>query len=302
MPETGMASDTGAGLPARVGLWVLYGFTALALAGYATFGLHPSLVARVPAAAGLYSVSFGFFAQAQIWLAWLVLALLLTHRVGLQWVFAFLAVYLVSLTSELAGTTLGVPFGEYRYTSALGPKLFGHVPVVIPLSWFFMALPSYAIARAVLPARRLASAGVASLILLGWDLALDPAMSRATAYWVWAEPGSYYGMPWMNLFGWYVTGLALMAALLVVDADRWAARLPLGWLAGFYGANLLLPVGMSAAAGLWGAVAATLGALAGALGAGWLGLRRAQPIGLVGASEDADDAGGAVPTGAQVSV
>jgi hypothetical protein len=32
----------------------------------------------------------------------------------------------------------------------------------------------------------------------------------------------------------------------------------------FYGANLLLPVGMSVAAGMWGAVAATAAALAGA--------------------------------------
>src|SRR5690606_21923264 len=94
--------------------------------------------------------------------------------------------------------------------------------------------------------------------------ALDPAMSRATVYWVWAEPGAYYGMPWLNLFGWYVTGLALMTALALLGAGRWMARLPLAWLAGFYGANLLLPLGMSAAAGLWGAVAATLAALSGA--------------------------------------
>lgn len=297
MAETGLASGTGAGRPARLGLAVLYVFTLVALAGYATFGLHPGLLARVPGVAGFYADSFVFFAQAQIWLAWLVLVLLLTERVGLRWVPAFAALYLVSLTSELSGTVLGIPFGEYRYTSALGPKLFGHVPVVIPLSWFFMALPSYVLARAVLPTRRLAAVGMASLILLGWDLALDPAMSRATAYWVWGEAGAYYGMPWMNLFGWYVTGLALMAALVVLGADRWVERLPLRWLAGFYGANLLLPVGMSAAAGLWGAVFATLGALAAALGGGWLALRRVQPVASGAAVADGE---GAVRAGAQV--
>lgn len=179
--------------------------------------------------------------------------------------------YLLSLCSELLGTGIGIPFGEYRYTGALGSKWFDHVPVVIPLSWFFMAVPSYAIARAAYPHHTAYRVLMASMVLLSWDLSLDPAMSRATAYWLWAEPGAYYGMPWLNLFGWYTTGLALMGALALLRADRWIIRLPLRWLAGFYGVNLLLPVGMSVAAGLWGAVAATSGALVSAalLMPGW---------------------------------
>lgn len=249
------------GSPTRLdaaGLIVLYLFVGVALVGYATFGLNPGLLARYPQFAGFYAVSFGFFAQAQIWLAGVVLALFLTQRASGRWLPAFVALYVISLSFELLGTTVGLPFGEYHYTGALGVRWFGHVPIVIPLSWFFMALPSYALARVALPEHAAGRVFLASLVLLGWDLALDPAMSHATAYWVWAEPGTYYGMPWLNLFGWYVTGLALMAALAWLRADRWIEGLPLGWLAGFYGANLLLPVGMSAAAGLWGAVAATV--------------------------------------------
>ena len=247
------------------GLGLLYAFTFLSLAGYATFGMHPQLLARVPQVAGFYAVAFHFFAQAQIWIAWLVLALFLSLHAGTRWVPAFAVLYAISLGSELLGTGAGIPFGEYHYTAALGPKWFAHVPVVIPLSWFFMALPSYAIARRLLPQRSVARVLVASLLLLSWDFALDPAMSRATAYWVWANPGAYYGMPWLNLFGWYVTGLALMGALSLMHADRWIASLPLRWLAAFYAANLLLPVGMSAVAGLWGAVAVTLAVLAAAV-------------------------------------
>jgi uncharacterized membrane protein len=102
---------------------------------------------------------------------------------------------------------------------------------------------------------------LASFVLLSWDLALDPAMSHATAYWVWGAPGPYYGMPLLNLVGWYVTGLALMAALAAVRADGWAGRLPFGWVAGFYAANLLLPLGMILARGLWPAALVTLAAL-----------------------------------------
>lgn len=244
------------------GLVLLYVFSGVAVVGFASFGLHPGLLARFPSWVGaFYGISFDFFAQAQIWLAAAILSLFLVRHAEGRWLAAFGAVYLISLGSELLGTGVGLPFGEYRYTDALGPKWFGHVPVVIPLSWFFMALPSYAVARAALPGRRVARVVMASLILLSWDLALDPAMSRASAYWVWAEPGAYYGMPWLNLFGWWVTGVALMTAFAALGADRWIDVLPLRWLLAFYGANLLLPLGMSAAAGMWGAVAATLAAL-----------------------------------------
>jgi putative membrane protein len=100
-----------------------------------------------------------------------------------------------------------------------------------------------------------------SLILLVWDLALDPAMSAATSYWRWAETGPYYGMPWSNLLGWYVTGVLLLVVLAGLGADRWLSRVPPTFLAAFYGWNLVLPLGMSAAAGLWGAVLVTLAAL-----------------------------------------
>jgi putative membrane protein len=262
----------------RAGLAVLYLFSAIALVGYATFGRNPGLLAGLPGAAAVYPLAFGFFSQAQIWLAGIVLALLLTRDAGTRWLGAFAALYLISLGSELLGTTVGLPFGEYRYSEALGPRWFGHVPVVIPVSWFFMAVPAFALARLLRPARGAGRVLAGSLILLAWDLALDPAMSFATAYWVWAEPGAYYGMPWLNLFGWYVTGLALMAALAGVGADDWIDRLPVRWLAAYYGANLLLPVGMTAAAGMWGAVGATAAVLGLMGAAAALRGRRAESI------------------------
>lgn len=256
-----------------LGLWALYLFTAFSLAGYASFGRHPELLARVPMAAEFYPVAFRFFAVSQVWLAGAVLAVFLVRRAGWRWVPAFAALYSISLLSELLGTGYGVPFGEYRYSELLSPLWLGRVPVVIPLSWFYMAIPAYALALRVLPGRERAARriGVASLVLLAWDLSLDPAMSHATRYWVWGEEGPYYGMPTLNLFGWYLTGVALMGALAALRAEGWIGGLPLGWLAAFYGANLLLPLGMSAAAGLWGAVLATVLVL-GAVWA-WVGRR-----------------------------
>ena len=97
-------------------------------------------------------------------------------------------------------------------------------------------------------------------MLLSWDLALDPAMSHATKYWVWGDgaSGPYYGMPWLNLFGWYVTGVVLMLVLEWRRADTWLDKIPIQWLSGFYAANLALSLGICAAAGLSMAVVASL--------------------------------------------
>jgi len=261
----------------KAGLVALYVFTLFAVGGYATFGLHPQLLSAVPQVAGFYGVAFTFFSRTQVWLAMGVLALILSLYTGRRWLPALAVLYALSLSSELLGVGVGLPFGEYHYTDALGTKWFGMVPILIPFSWFFMAVPSYALARFVLGGGRASERVLlASFLLLSWDLSLDPAMSHATAYWLWGETGPYYGMPLLNLFGWYVTGVVLMGALAVLRSDGWLERVPVRWMAAFYGANLLLPLGMSMAAGLWGAVAATIAALGGAaVLARWLGRGRA---------------------------
>lgn len=253
----------------RAGLWALCAFTAFTLLGYASFGLHPNLLMRVPQVAGLYGIAFRFFAVSHVLIAGAVLVLFLSLHAGTRWLPAFATLYAISLSSELLGTSLGIPFGEYSYTPLLGVKWFGLVPLVIPLSWFFMALPSYALALRALPEPGMTARRVllASLILVSWDLALDPAMSHATRYWEWGETGPYYGMPLLNLLGWYVTGLLLMGALAALRSEGWIRALPHRWLGGFYLANLALPLGMSLAAGLWGAVAGTVLALVASYGA-----------------------------------
>jgi uncharacterized membrane protein len=240
------------------GLVALYLLTVVAVTGYAVFGRDPSrLIGLSPVAVTIYAHSFGFFALSHIGLSMLVLALMLIARTGLRWLPSFALLYGISLASELAGTTWGIPFGEYRYSALLAPMWLDRVPAVIPLSWFCMAVASFALASRAI-AGSAARIGVASVILLAWDLALDPAMSHATRYWIWSEAGPYYGMPWLNLLGWYVTGVVLMGALVLLRAERWTVRIGGRWWAGFYMANLLLPLGMCAAAGLWPAVFATI--------------------------------------------
>jgi|RhiMetdeSRZDD1v2_1073273.scaffolds.fasta_scaffold21645_7 uncharacterized membrane protein len=247
-----------------IALAAVYAVSAASLVGFATFARHPEMLARAEVSPETYGRILVVAPRAQILVAMAALVLFLSRRVGARWLGAFLIVYAISLGAELAGTIAGVPFGPYRYTDALGLKWFGHVPVLIPASWFMMALPSYALASRCFGGGRdlIGRVALGSFVLLSWDFALDPAMSVATKYWVWGATGPYYGMPLLNLVGWFVTGIALMIALSAVGADRWVERLPVSWLVGFYAANLLLPVGMSVAAGLWGVVVATGFALA----------------------------------------
>lgn len=242
-------------------LWTAVAFSAAALVGFATFGAHPWLLTHVPWSAPVFAVSFRLFSVGQILVAAGAIMVLLLLRAGPRWIVALVAIYLIGLVSELAGTAVGFPFGPYHYTDLLGPKWFGLVPLVIPLSWFMMAVPSWFLARRAVPGGGPATHVVlGTLILTAWDLALDPAMSYATPYWRWEVEGLYYGMPLVNLAGWLFVSALIMTSLALLRSGEWVDRLPFRWIAIFYGANVLLPLGMSAAAGLWWAVVVTLGA------------------------------------------
>lgn len=246
-----------------MGLGVLFLFTFSAILGYGVFGRHPHLIPPTDSAARFYAISFKLFARAHIVVSAAILLIPLLRRTGLRWAPAFGAVFLVSFLSEFLGTGYGFPFGGYEYTSLLGWKLGGRVPLVIPVSWFLMALPSWAVARALFPekGRGWARAILGAYLLTAWDLALDPAMSFLTPYWVWESPGPFYGMPWVNLAGWMGTGVVIMGLFEMLRGHRWVPDLDLGWLVAYYLLVLLMPLGMVLAAGLWAAVLATTGAL-----------------------------------------
>jgi len=262
------------GRPERWGVLILLVFTLTALLGYGIFGVKPE---RIPASLiGFWQVSYSFFAQAHIWLGGAVLFWVLFQRSGVRWIPAALAVCVLSFLAEHTGTGTGLPFGEYEYTHLLGARIGGRVPWVIPVSWFLMALPSWLLARATFPqsGRRLPRLVFAAVLLTLWDLSLDPAMSfQQPFYWRWADTGPYYGMPWINLAGWWVTGMILMIALESLGVERWGKSLSTEWALAYYAVTVLMPLGMVVIEGLWLSFWATI--LAGALA--WAVHRRWAP-------------------------
>ena len=179
----------------------------------------------------------------------------------------FAAGTLISLASELIGTSTGLPFGPYSYTTMLGYRIAGLVPFPIPLSWFFMIYCSLAICGRVLPVAddarsKLIWAAAGGLVLAAWDVSMDPAMSFATTHWVWHVAGPFYGMPWSNWFGWWLTGTIISRVYLaVVPPSMFASRVsPSPFTLVLYAINGVMPIAICARHSLtWAAV---LGAIA----------------------------------------
>jgi len=241
----------------RFALGALLLVNGVSIFGYATFSRNSQLLVTYPWAQPIFENAYWVFARLQILLALLAMLLLLHDKVKGKWVPTFCAAVLISLGSEFCGTTWGLPFGSYEYTDLLGPTLFGRVPYLIPLSWFFMGIASFGISQSVFSEDRFSTLRIflASWILMSWDLTLDPAMSHLAPFWIWNEAGPYFGTPLLNLAGWYVTGLLIMLSFEVLRANRWIRNVPTSSLLSFYGANLILPLGIVVAAGLWEAVA-----------------------------------------------
>lgn len=188
------------------------------------------------------------------------------RQLGRRRAFALFATgTIVSLAAELIGTSTGLPFGPYSYTTMLGYRIAGLVPFPIPLSWFYMIYCSLAICGRLLPVAddersKLMWAAAGGLVLAAWDVSMDPAMSFATSHWVWHVAGSFYGMPWSNWFGWWLTGTIIARIYLAIAPPSAFAKQvsPSSFTLVLYAINGVMPIAICARHGLtWAAVFGT---------------------------------------------
>lgn len=136
-------------------------------------------------------------------------------------------VALLAWSVEFVGSSTGFPFGQYDYTSRLQPQL-GGVPLLIPLAWLMMLPPAWAVAGAILtrllPHQRaqgghgagwlggVAFVALSALAFTAWDLFLDPQMVN-WGFWVWQQPGEYFGIPLVNYGGWLLSSALITAVV-----------------------------------------------------------------------------------------
>jgi hypothetical protein len=142
-------------------------------------------------------------------------ALVLVHgsvTIGRRNTIAFIVITVViSFAAEAIGVATGIVFGDYHYTDDLGFKILG-VPPLVQIAYVAMAYASLMTARLILDAESprdtlplLAVTLVGALVMVGWDVAMDPLQSTASGDWVWEQGGAYFGVPLHNYLGWFVT-------------------------------------------------------------------------------------------------
>ncbi len=124
---------------------------------------------------------------------------------------SILAVSAFAYAIESVGVATGFPYGTFSYDDALGPRFFGLVPYLLPVT--YVPLVIGAVAAAWAPGRVAPRVLLSALLLVGIDAVLDPG-AAALGFWIWPEGGPYYGVPLSNFAGWLLSG-AVSATILL---------------------------------------------------------------------------------------
>jgi putative membrane protein len=113
---------------------------------------------------------------------------------------ALLISFTVGFAAEAIGVATGYPFGVYVYSTVLAPSVLG-VPPVMAGAWMILI-------AAVRQLRLPFWAGAAAMVSM--DLVIDPLAANTLAFWKWRDPGPYYGIPFVNFFGWLLVSLLIL--------------------------------------------------------------------------------------------
>lgn len=115
----------------------------------------------------------------------------------------FVLAGIIGFLAEVLGTRTGFPFGEYHYTSALGPNLL-NVPLVMIAAWLVL----FAYVRQMSRLRI-----IGALWLTAIDALIDPLAAHPLGFWRWQRGDAYYGIPWTNFVGWFLVSILLFGCL-----------------------------------------------------------------------------------------
>jgi uncharacterized membrane protein len=152
-----------------------------------------------------------YYVQSLAWLAFVLIHG--SRRYGWDNLFIFFGItFLVSWSIESASIALALPFGSYHYTELLGARI-GAVPLAVLAAYFVAGYLAWTMGTTFLGnlgagiERRnlILVPAIASLIMVMWDLCMDPIKSTIERAWVWEGGGAHHGVPISNYFGWYLT-------------------------------------------------------------------------------------------------
>ena len=130
------------------------------------------------------------------------------------------------------GAKTYLPFGPFIFGTAFGTLLFNTLPWAMPLVWVVVVLNSRGVARLILrPWRKNKTygyrlIGLTAVLVLLFDIALDPFASRVKHYWHWLPttlPLNWQGAALINFLAWaLITVLILLfiSPALIVKKPR----------------------------------------------------------------------------------
>jgi putative membrane protein len=119
-------------------------------------------------AVGASHVSLAFLTPVTMALLGIV-SLLLTYEFSAKSIGAMGGVVILLFFCQALGVNTGFPFGEFAYTSGLGPKVLD-VPLVMPFAWLSVLVPAWVSAGRVLRYRNVV---VASIIVTAVDAVFE---------------------------------------------------------------------------------------------------------------------------------
>lgn len=125
---------------------------------------------------------------------------------------------------EACSVATGFPFGTYVHHLS-GPRLLG-VPATVVVGWVVLAWLAWMLARVIVGEYRdrrrsiVATPVVATLILGGYDLVIDPIAAYARGMYSYGSPSGALGVPLSNYGGWVLTGWVLFQAFSLIEW-RW---------------------------------------------------------------------------------
>ncbi|HUE36126.1 MAG TPA: carotenoid biosynthesis protein [Candidatus Acidoferrum sp.] len=146
------------------------------------------------------------------------------------------------------GARTNLPFGPFTFASGLGPVFYNALPWTMPLIWVIVVFNSRGVARLILrPWRKNKTygyrvIGLTAILVLLFDVALDPFASRIKHFWLWSPTAlklTWEGAPLVNFFTWAAVTLLILLVVtpaLIVKKPRGRSVRhyhPLGvWLGG----------------------------------------------------------------------
>lgn len=146
-------------------------------------------------------------------------------------------VFLLGLVAEVVGTNTGLLFGHYTYGATLGPQYMG-APWLIGLNWVMVTYLGGMLA-AYLPASRLVRVLVGAVLMVGFDLCMEPVAGRYD-FWHWTGDV----IPMKNFRDWFLLALFLQMLFVRTPFPKRNPLVPLVYLVQllfFFGLSLLNP-------------------------------------------------------------